>query len=394
MKIKLGVIFGGVSVEHEVSVISAIQAIENIDTMKYDVMPIYISKNGDWYAGEMLKDINIYSDPDLLKRYATKVILYRKENRFVLLNVGGLIKKEFCDLDIVFPVMHGTYGEDGALQGYLETVGIPYAESDHYAATVGQDKIFMKQIWKDSGVPVVNYTWFFDIDFREDPEMIIDKCNKLDFPLIVKPARLGSSVGIGIAHNNQELNDAISEAVKYDTKILVEEMVKNLTEVNISVYGNYRKQKLSVIEEVGGSKEFLTYDDKYKGSSKTKGNASRGMASAKRIIPARISDELKKKVGDIAIKAFRSLNSSGVVRIDFLIDKDTNKVYANEINSIPGSLSFYLWDKTGKEYHELLDDVITVAIRDYKDRINKTHTFDTNILSNYKKGNGTKGVKK
>ena len=169
-------------------------------------------------------------------------------------------------------------------------------------------------------------------------------------------------------------------------------MVKNLTEVNISVYGNYRKQKLSVIEEVGGSKEFLTYDDKYKGNSKTKG-ASRGMASAKRIIPARISDELKKKVNDIAIKAFRSLNSSGVVRIDFLIDNDTNKVYANEINSIPGSLSFYLWNKTNKEYDELLDDVINVAIRDYKDRINKTHTFDTNILSNYK-SSGTKGIKK
>ncbi len=392
MKIRLGVIFGGVSVEHEVSVISAIQAMENIDKVKYDVMPIYVSKNGDWYAGEMLKDINIYNDQDLLKRFATKVVLYRKDNRFILQSISNFIKREFCELDIILPVMHGTYGEDGALQGYLETVGIPFAEADHYAATVGQDKIFMKQIWKDSGVPVVNYVWFFDIDYRNDPEGVIDKCNKLHFPLVVKPARLGSSVGIAIAHNNQELNDSIADAINYDSKVLVEEMVEKLVEVNISVFGNYRKQKLSVIEEVGGSKEFLTYDDKYKGSGKTKG-ASKGMYSAKRIIPARISDELTKKVNDIAIKAFRSLNSSGVVRIDFLIDKKNNKVYANEINSIPGSLSFYLWNKTNKEYPELLDDIINVAIRDYKDRINKTHTFDTNILSNYK-NSGTKGVKK
>ena len=393
MKIKLGVIFGGVSVEHEVSIITAIQAMNAIDTAKYDIVPIYITKDGVWYSGAMLKDIKIYSDMDLLKRYAHQVVLYKKDGRFILQSTTGLWRHEIEELDMCFPIMHGTYGEDGALQGYLETVGIPYAEADHYAATVGQDKIFMKQIWKDSGVPVVKYTWFYDYDYQENPDKVIAKCETLEYPMIVKPARLGSSVGITVAHNNQELRDAIVDAISYDTKILVEEMVQNLVEVNISVLGNYRKQKLSVIEEVGGSKDFLTYDDKYISGGKTKGAKSAGMASAKRIIPARISDDLRDKVNDVAIKAFRSLGASGVVRIDFLIDKKNKKVYANEINSIPGSLSFYLWDKTDKTYQELLNSTLNIAIRDYKDRINKTHTFDTNILANFQNSGGIKGAK-
>lgn len=388
MKIKLGVIFGGVSVEHEVSIITAVQAMNNIDTVKYEIIPIYITKEGVWYSGAMLKDIKIYNDMDLLKRYAKEVVLYKKDNQFILQS-KGFFKKEVTDLDICLPIMHGTNGEDGSLQGYLETVGIPYCESDHYASVVGQDKIFMKQIWKDSGVPVVKFDWFYDIDYETNPDKIIERLEKLGYPMIVKPARLGSSVGISVAHDNQGLRDAIGDAINYDSKILVEEMVQNLTEVNISVLGNYRKQKLSVIEEVGSDSDFLTYEDKYVGGSK---GASKGIVNTKRIIPARISDDLTDKVRDIAKKAFKALGSSGVVRIDFLIDKDNNKVYANEINSIPGSLSFYLWDKTDKEYQDLLDEVLTIAIRDYKDKVNKTRSFDTNILKSFS-GNGVKGIK-
>lgn len=391
MKIKLGVIFGGITVEHEVSIITAIQAMNNIDTVKYDIVPIYITKDGVWYSGAMLKDIKIYNDMDLLKRYADEVVLYKKENRFVLQN-KGFFKKEVNELDICLPIMHGTNGEDGSLQGYLETVGIPYCESDHYASVVGQDKIFMKQIWQSNGVPVVKFEWFYDTDYETNPDKIIEKIEKLGYPVIVKPARLGSSVGISVAHDNQGLRDAISDAINYDSKILVEEMVNNLVEVNISVLGNYRKLKLSVIEEVGSGNDFLTYEDKYIGGGKSKG-ASKGIVNTKRIIPARISDDLSNKVREVATKAFKALGSSGVCRIDFLIDKENNKVYANEINSIPGSLSFYLWDKTDKDYQELLDEIITIGIRDYKDKINKTRSFDTNILKNFT-GRGVKGVKK
>ena len=394
MKIKLGVIFGGITVEHEVSIITAIQAMNNIDTVKYDIVPIYITKDGTWYSGAMLKDIKIYNDMDLLKRYAKEVVLYKKDNRFILQS-KGFIKKEVSELDICLPIMHGTNGEDGSLQGYLETIGIPYCESDHYASVVGQDKIFMKQIWQSSGVPVVKFEWFYDTDYETNSDKIIEKIEKLGYPVIVKPARLGSSVGINVAHDNQGLRDAIIDAINYDSKILVEQMVNNLTEVNISVLGNYRKQKLSVIEEVGSGNDFLTYEDKYVGGGKNKG-ASKGIVNTKRIIPARISDELANKVRDVATKAFKSLGSSGVCRIDFLIDTANNKVYANEINSIPGSLSFYLWDKTDKDYQELLDEIISIGIRDYKDKINKTRSFDTNILKNFSNSGvkGVKGVKK
>ena len=389
MKIKLGVLFGGTSVEHEVSIITAIQAMNSIDTIKYDIVPIYIAKDGTWYSGAMLKDIKIYSDMDLLKRYAKEVVLYKRDGKFILQNKRGLLRKDVTELDVCFPIMHGTSGEDGNLQGYLETVGIPYCEADTYAAVVGQDKVFMKQIWQASGVPVVKYDWFYDVDFNRDPDKIIERLEKMGYPLIVKPARLGSSVGITVCKNNNELREAIMEAINYDTKILVEEVVENLVEVNISVLGNYQKQSLSVIEEVGSSNALLTYEDKYIGGGK---GPSKGMASAKRIIPARISDKLTKEVNDIAIKAYRSLNASGVVRIDFLIDKKKEKVYANEINSIPGSLAFYLWNKTDKEYPELLEDIINIGIRDFKNKNSKVRSFDTNILSNFSK-NGSKGIK-
>lgn len=391
MKIKLGVIFGGVSVEHEVSVISAIQAMKNIDSNRYEIIAIYITKDGEWYTGEMLKDIKIYSDMDLLKRYATPVVLYKNDGRFVLQN-KGFLKREVTEVDICFPIMHGTNGEDGSLQGYLETIGIPYCESDHYASVLAQDKIFMKQVWAQSDVPIVKYEWFFDTDYQSNGDKVIEKIERLGYPVIVKPARLGSSVGISVAKNEFELREAISDAIKYDSKILVEEMVQNLKEVNISVLGNYRKQKLSAIEEVGGKNDLLTYEDKYIGGGKTKGG-SKGMASAKRIIPARLSKDLSNRVREVAIKAFRSLNSSGVVRIDFLIDEANNKVYANEINSIPGSLSFYLWDKMNMEYTELLDEILNIAVKDFKDKKAKVHSFDSNILSSFE-SSGVKGVKK
>ena len=391
MRIKLGVLFGGVSVEHEVSIITAIQAMNHIDSKKYEIIPIYIAKDGTWYSGNMLKDIQIYNDTDLLKRYAKEVVLLKRDNEFILQNKRGLLRRDVTTLDMCFPIMHGTYGEDGNLQGYLETVGIPYCESDTYAAVVGQDKVFMKQIWKESGVPVVKYDWFFDYDYHKNPDKVIERLEKLGYPLIVKPARLGSSVGITVCHNNNELREAILDAINYDNKILVEEVVENLMEVNISVLGNYQKQVVSVIEEVGSKNAFLTYEDKYIGGGEK--GPSKGMVSAKRIIPARIDEKMEKEINDIAIKAFKSLNSSGVVRIDFLIDTENQKVYANEINSIPGSLSYYLWDKTDKDYQELLDDILNIGIRNYKSKMNKTHSFDTNILSNYNE-NSVKGIKK
>ena len=306
MKIKLGVLFGGMSVEHEVSIITAIQAMNKLDQAKYDIVPIYIAKDGKWYTGNMLKDIEIYSDMDLLKRYAKEVVLYNLNGRFVLQNKKGIFKKIVDEINIALPIMHGTKGEDGALQGYFETIKIPYCESNTYASCVGQDKIFMKQIFESNKVRVVKYRWFFDTDYLNDSEAVIKDLEKLGYPMIVKPATLGSSVGISVCHDELELQDAIMEAIKYDTKVLVEEFVKNLKEVNISVLGNYEHQELSEIEEVGSGHELLTYEDKYIGGSKKM--SSKGMASAKRIIPANISKELSDEVRKQALLAYRALN--------------------------------------------------------------------------------------
>lgn len=399
MKIRVGVIFGGESVEHEVSIISAVQAMNKIDSNKYEIIPIYIGKDREWYTGEMLRDIETFQDLELLKRYAKNVVLYYKNGEFVLQNKKGF-KKIVNTIDIAFPIVHGTNVEDGTLQGYLQSIGIPYVGSDVYASVVGQDKVYMKQIFESEQLPIKKYIWFYDQDYKMDSEEIVKKAKKLKYPLIVKPSTLGSSVGITKAKNEEELIKAIDEAIQYDHKIVVEEMVEALTEVNISVLGNYQNQELSEIEEVIPTKDILTYEDKYIGDGKIKGKGklciknpqkgSKGMLSANRKIPATINQDLKEEVKDVAIKAFKALGSAGVCRIDFLVDNKENKVYINEINSIPGSLAFYLWEPIGKDYTDLLEEMINIGVKDYRRRVSKTHSFETNILKGFQ---GLKGAK-
>ena len=391
MKIKLGVVFGGESVEHEVSIISAIQAMNKMNQEKYDIIPIYITKDGQWYTGNMLMDVEVYQDLGLIKKYATNVVLYKKDGAFVLQS-KGFFKKIITDVDVVFPITHGTNVEDGVLQGYFQTIGIPYAGPNVYAAAVSQDKAYMRDIFKANDIPIPTYTWFYDTDYKNNPDEVIMNIEKIKYPVIIKPATTGSSVGIGVAKDKKELIKAIEEAINYDSKIVVEEVINNLQEVNISVLGNSDNQDVSVIEEVLSKSAFLTYDEKYIGSGKVKGKigakmtplkGSKGMASADRKIPADLTDKMKKEVEDLAIKTFKTLGSSGDARIDMLIDTKSKKVYVNEINSIPGSLAFYLWDPKGKDYTELLDDIVNIAIKDYKKRESKTHSFNTNILQGF-----------
>ena len=400
MKIKVGVIFGGESVEHEVSIISAIQAMNKMDQEKYDIIPIYITNDREWYTGDMLKDIEVYEDLDLVKKYGKNVVLYYKNGSYVLQN-KRFPKGIVTDIDIAFPIVHGTNVEDGVLQGYLQSIGIPFVGGDVYASAVGQDKVYMKALFKDSDLPMTKYVWFYDCDYKNDSEEVIKKVNKLKYPVIVKPACTGSSVGIKVVDDESELVEAIDDAIQYDNKILVEEVVTDLKEVNISVVGNYEHQKTSEIEEVISANKFLTYADKYIGGGKGKlkgmkmpmKTPSKGMASANRKLPADLSDKMRKEVEEIAIKAFKVLGSAGVCRIDFLIDEKAKKVYVNEINSIPGSLAFYLWEAAGVKYTELLDELINIGIKDYKKRVSKTHSFDTNILKGFSQRGGIKGMK-
>lgn len=404
MKIRVGVIFGGESVEHEVSIITAVQAMENFDYDKYEVVPIYIAKDRVWYTGELLKDIENYTDLDNLKRYAKKVTLTYQKGRYVLQSIG-FFKRIIDEIDVACPLMHGANGEDGSIQGYLEMLGIPYTGCNVYGAALGQDKVLMKQIFEANHLPITKYVWFFENEYRSNSNAILEKIEKLKYPVIVKPATLGSSVGITRVTKPETLESAIEDAMQYDKKIVVEEVVQNLMEVNCSVLGNYEYQETSEIDEIINDSEFLSYEDKYMAGGKKMGGklpktgakgsmkgGSKGMQSADRIIPARISDELRKEVRNVSKECFRVLNLEGISRIDFLIDKKKNKVYINEPNTIPGSLAFYLWLPVGKSYTELLDDYINLAIKRHKKRGKTVFSFETNILQ-YNGLKGAKGIK-
>ena len=393
MKIKLGVIFGGETVEHEVSIISALQAIKSIDKTKYDVVPLYIAKDRTWYYGNILKDIDTYKDFNNVKKYLKKVVLCKKNNRYLLQNTTGLFRKDIDELDVVLPVVHGNNVEDGTLAGYLDTIGIPYVSSRVLGSALGQDKVVMKQVMSACNIPVVDYVWFYDSEYLSESEEILKQIKKMGFPVIVKPSTLGSSIGISKAKNEKELKTAIDEALEYDTKIVVEKAIENLTEVNASVLGNYETSKVSPLEEVMGEDEILSYQDKYLSGSKSKTGGSKGMASTNRIIPARIGDKLTEEIQETALKTFKALNLSGVCRIDFLIDNDTKKFYVNEPNTIPGSLSYYLWKEDNLEYKDLLNEMINLCIKEYKNRSRKTRAFESNILEGFNGSKGSKGLK-
>ncbi len=392
MKTRVGVLFGGMSVEHEVSVISGLQALHALDTGAYEGVPIYITKQGEWYTGPELTSVEEFKDVPALKKKAKRVVLFTDESgRHLLLDPKpGLFKtKNIVDeIHVAFPVTHGTYGEDGALQGFLEMNKIPYVGCDVLSSAIGMDKIAAKTILKGAGLPQTGYLWFYSKAWADNREECLARVvAELGYPVIVKPANLGSSVGVERAMNADELEQAVDLVVNYSHKVLIEKMVENLKEVNCSVLGDYEEALPSIIEEVGKTSEILSYADKYMNQ------ASKGMSGSARIIPANITEETRVKVQELAVKTFLELGAGGVSRIDFLIDTVTDEVYINEINTIPGSLSFYLWEPSGKTFTQLTSRLIQLALKRARERENLTFSIDTNLLSMHSKGGklGTKG---
>ncbi|MDB5089743.1 MAG: D-alanine--D-alanine ligase [Mucilaginibacter sp.] len=379
MKINIGVIFGGRSVEHEISVISAQQAISAFDKNSYDITPIYITKTGKWYTGDALLNVDNYKNTDTLLAQCTEIYLSPTYGDFTINAVQSSIwkSKTLGKIDIAFPIIHGTNGEDGSLQGLLELKGIPYVGCDVLSSAIGMDKIMMKMVLKESKLPVVDYTWFTDRSWHMDKEAILENINKIGFPVIVKPSNLGSSVGVSKAADEAQLVDAVELAGSFSNRILVERMVVDLKEINCSVLGDSANQTASVCEEPLGAGDILSYKDKYI----TKGSSSKGMTSTKRQIPANISTEQATLIQDLAKETFRILSCSGVSRIDFLVDKKDNKVYVNEINTIPGSLSFYLWEATDKNFGQLLKTLIDVALKRQRERDNLVVSYGENIFN-------------
>ncbi len=392
MKLRIALVFGGKSVEHEVSVISGIQAYMNLDKDKYDITPVYMTKENEMYTGEDIGKIEAYRDlPGLIKK-SERVIMVREGSAVKLLPYP---KKLFGnnpphEIDLVFPVVHGTNVEDGALQGYFKTIGVPFVGCDVTASAVGMDKYIMKTILKEEDVPLLPAKVYTLSDY-EDTDALVDKIEKkFGFPVIIKPVNLGSSVGINVASDRTQLFNALDDAFKYASRVLCERAIVNLREINCAVLGDENEAIASECEEPLHTKDILSYEDKYV-SNATKGG-SKGMASVSRKIPADITPEMREEIRSLAVKSFKALCCSGVARIDFMIDEADGKLYFNEINTIPGSLSFYLWDKVGISYPELLDRMIDIALKRVRIERNLTFTFDTNILNSASLG-GTKGGK-
>ena len=382
MKVNVGVIFGGKSVEHEISIISAVEAMGYMDTNKYNVIPIYIDKEGTWYTGDHFKDILNYRDMDVVKRYAKKVCLIRRGKSCILQSLG-FTRRTLNVIDIVFPIGHGLYMEDGILQGYLDMLGVPYVGSGVVASAIGQDKVFMKQILKSNDIPTTNYVWFTSKEFISSKKKVLEKINTLNYPMYVKPASLGSSIGITRATTEHELISGIKEAIRFDNKIIVEEEIKHVKEVNISVLGTYEDVETSEIEEINVTDEFFTFKEKYVE------NYSKTIKKGRKANPL-LSKEMMEDLKMYAINTFKAINARGVARIDFLIDDKSKKIYVSEINTMPGSLSLYLWLPKKKSQTELINDLIKIAIEEYKSKNNLILAFENNLLDKFDILNGKK----
>lgn len=393
MKIRVGVFFGGKSVEHEVSVISGLQAYNSFNREKYEPIAIYITKENELYTGEAIADIANYKNiPELLKK-STRVFFMYEQNKLQLIQypVKKFGSSVVAEIDVAFPVVHGANVEDGSLQGFLRHYNIPFVGCDVMASAVTMDKYVMKTVLKDNDIPVLDCVTLNVKEYQREEETAYTRVEeRIAYPVIIKPVNLGSSVGIKVAKDREGLREALEYAFTFGPKVLVERAIMNLREINCAVLGDYEQAQASECEEPISSDEILSYEDKYVAGSK---NGSEGMRTARRELPANLTPEKREEIRQMAVKTFQVLNCNGVSRIDFMIDKDTDQVYVNEINPIPGSLAFYLWEALGKPYAELLDDMIKLALKREREEKSLMTSFDSNILQNANLS-GAKGIKK
>lgn len=371
MKLKIGVIFGGSSVEHELSIITALQAMKYIDTDKYEFIPIYITKDLVWYASGMLRYIDSFNNFNLIEKYATKVNLVNKNGRFIL-QTTGLFKRELTEIHLAFPMVHGAGIEDGAIQGYLQMIGIPFVGNNIYSAVVSQDKVLSKQILEFNNLPIPKYVWFYDNDYYKNKEELFKKIDKLTYPLIIKPSSLGSSVGIEVIKRKEELDSTIARVLKYDRKVIIEEKMTDFIEYNISVLKTNSKLLLSAIEECSIEGEFKTFSD----------NLNKDNVIKK--CPSEVSKNIEDDIKRMATEAVSLFNNTGICRVDFLYDKKAKKLYINEVENIPLCFSHHLWEEVNISYKELLNILISDTLENIHKSGEMITTINHNILGNLK----------
>lgn len=406
MKIRAGVFFGGKSVEHEVSVISAMQAIAALDREKYEVVPVYITKDNAFYTGAHLGNMEVWRDIPAALKAAQQVVPALVGGRSVLLRwpAPRFGAREVCALDVAIPVVHGTGVEDGALQGFFEYLGVPYTGCDVASSAAGMDKWMMKCLFRAAGLPVADGVRLTAGQFYADPQAQLARVeDALGWPVIVKPVNLGSSVGIGKALSLAGLEQKITEALTYAPVVLCEKAVQNLREINCAVLGDRDGVRASVCEEPLNATDFLTYADKYqsggggkqgsKGASCGAKSGGAGMQSLSRRVPAELSPELSAQAQELAKNAFLAIDASGMSRVDLLLDDESQTLYVNEINTIPGSLAFYLWEASGLRFSDLLDEMVSLALKRSREQNALTHSFHVNLLASAQLG-GKSGAKR
>ncbi len=408
MSLKVAVIYGSRTCEHDVSIVSALQAMDNLDKNEYEIVPVYIARDGQWYTGRLLRNITFYSafKPELVTHVAP---VMSEDGKLTLMPVTsiaphgfkGMVKVLMSNMnlgedtvekcDVVLPVMHGMNGEDGTLQGLLELFNVPYTSTGVLGSALGMDKIAMKQFFRGCGLPVVDGMWFARSEWNKNHEEVLNRIeSSCPYPVYVKPANLGSSIGISRATDRQSLIKAIETAVEYDRRILVERGIEKPVEINCSALRIKGEVRASLCEMPASWEEFLTFDDKYlRGSKSGKGQ---GMESLARKVPAPISDELTQRIQQMTTQVYNAMDCKGVVRIDYMLDGD--ELYINEINIIPGSLAFYLWEPLGISFKEMLDCMIEDAFTAYAEKNRSVFSYDSSILRSVQGGlKGAKGGK-
>ncbi|MEO9885532.1 MAG: D-alanine--D-alanine ligase [Balneola sp.] len=388
----LVIAFGGVSPEHEVSVLTAIQAISSMMESPYSLIPLYITKSGKWLTGEALLDLENYKDLKVLESKSIRCSFVKDEAGRTLLkqqgSTGLFSKPKMYPVYAALCAFHGSGGENGSFQGICDFYNIPFTGSDVLASAIGMNKVKAKQICVANDIPVTDSLDFYETNWETDQSTIIKEAEILGYPLIVKPCSLGSSIGVAKANSKKELIEAVEMAFRYDAHLLVEEAIHPLMEINCSVLGTAEECRASVCEKPIGSTETLSFKDKYQSGE----GVDKGMASADRVIPADISSDLTEEIRELSVRTFKTFGASGVARLDFLVNADTNKVYFNEINTIPGSFSFYLWDKSDISFRQLIDELIEIALKNHHQKNGRIQSYETNLL-NEKAAKGIKGLK-
>ncbi|MGI6278900.1 MAG: D-alanine--D-alanine ligase family protein [Patescibacteria group bacterium] len=370
-KTNLAIIFGSRSPEHEVSIVSALQALDWIDKQKYSPLLIYLDRENQAF----------WCPPFKTGSYRNFIKQTLKKNRRLDFIKGGaeekkLLRSKKMPIDVALLIMHGAYGEDGRIQGLLDFYDIPYTSCGVLGSALGQDKVITKNIFSSVGLAIMPYFWFWSKQFKKNPKLITRriKSAKLYYPLFVKPAGAGSSVGISRVVKAADFTKAVLLAARYDNKIVVEQGLKGALDINCAVMGGYDPE-VSVCEQPISDDQFLSFEEKY-----LKGGKTKGMAGLSRLVPAPIPDKTSQKIQKMALKAFSCLNCWGMVRMDFLYQKKTGAVYINEVNTIPGSLSFYLWQASGLAPGKMIDRLVKLAREKAKQTDSLSYFFDSPLL--------------